>query len=268
MILICLFKFENHYPDTQSFNIAGFALFFHYIVHDERFAGDKYFYSDTLRDIADRSALLCYKSGRKLFQRSEGGTVEEKRLTEKFNDVFVKTMPIMEKVKKGFFTQKLDILSEGKEEFKDILRSRVDFVQKLIEEKNKSETEKKYVLLLPSFQTIGLAIENLINKMETKVELKILFSEKALNEIKDLFNIMEEQLRDIKDYIATKNPGLKTSIKSCWEQIYEKANEYALIHQNRLIAGVCMPKASYLYLDIIDSIKRISRGLSDFSEQV
>jgi hypothetical protein len=41
-----------------------------------------------------------------------------------------------------------------------------------------------------------------------------------------------------------------------------------LIHQQRLIAGVCMPKASYLYIDISESIKRISRGLAEFSEKV
>jgi Na+/phosphate symporter len=44
--------------------------------------------------------------------------------------------------------------------------------------------------------------------------------------------------------------------------------DYDVVHQNRLISGVCMPKASYLYIDITDSLKRISRGLVDLVEKV
>jgi Na+/phosphate symporter len=194
--------------------------------------------------------------------------MEEKRLAEKFNDEFVTTIPILDNIEKGFLTQNLNIVKENKALFREMLKSRAISVQKIIEEKNKTEAQKEYLILLPAFQTIGLALENLISKMETKVELKILFSEKALAEIKELYAILEEQFRDTKDYIATKNPVLKTEIRAGWEKIFKAVDEYAIIHQNRLIAGVCMPQTSYLYLDIVDSIKRISRGLIDFSEKV
>jgi Na+/phosphate symporter len=98
--------------------------------------------------------------------------------------------------------------------------------------------------------------------------LKILFSEKALAEIKELYVILEEQFRNTRDYIATKNPVLKAEINAGRERIFKTIDEYAVIHQGRLITGVCMPQASYLYLDIVDSIKRISRGLIDFVEKV
>lgn len=194
--------------------------------------------------------------------------MEEKRFFERFNDVFVKTAPILDNIKKGFFTQKLDEIRENKAQFREILKSRAISIQKIMEEKEKTEAQKQYLALIPSFQTIGLALENLFNKMETKVELKILFSEKALTEIKELFTTLEEQFRDTKDYIATNNPTLEAEIKAGWEKIFRLVDEYAIIHQNRLITGVCVPQASYLYLDIVDSIKRISRGLVDFVEKV
>jgi len=194
--------------------------------------------------------------------------MEEKRLVERFNDEFVKTIPILDNIKKGFLTQNLGIMKENKAQFREMLKSRVASVQKIIEETNKTELQKQYLILIPSFQTIGLALENLMSKMETKVELKILFSEKALAEIKELYTILEEQFRNTRDYIATKNPVLKTEIKTGWEKIFKTIDEYAVIHQGRLIAGICVPQASYLYLDIVDSIKRISRGLIDFVEKV
>jgi Na+/phosphate symporter len=194
--------------------------------------------------------------------------MEEKRFVEKFNDVFVTTIPILDNIKKGFFTHDLDIVRENKTQFRAMLKSRVAGVLKIMEEKDKTDTQKKYLALIPSFQTIGLALENLISKMETKVESKILFSEKALAEIKELYTILQKQFRDAKDYIATGNPVLKEEIKASWEKIFKTMDEYAVVHQNRLITGVCVPQASYLYLDIVDSIKRMSRGLLDFVEKV
>jgi Na+/phosphate symporter len=194
--------------------------------------------------------------------------MEEKRHMEKFNDVFVKTIPILDNVKKGFLTQNLSIVKEGKEQFRSILKSRAVSIQKIIDEKDKTETQKQYLAIIPSFQIIGFALENLISKMETKVELKLLFSEKALAEINELYSVLVEQFRNTKDYIATKNPVLHAEIKTGWEKVFKLIDEYAIIHQNRLITGVCVPQASYLYLDIVDSIKRISRGLIDFAEKV
>ncbi len=194
--------------------------------------------------------------------------MEEKRRVEWFNNVFSRAIPILDNVKKGFFSQNLNIVRENKALFKEMLKSPVAFVQKIIEEKDKTEAQKQYLILIPAFQTIGFAVENLINKMETKVDLKILFSEKALEEVGELYTIMEEQFRNTRDYMATKNPLLKAGIKSGWEKIFMFADEYAVIHQNRLIAGVCLPQASYIYLDLVDSIKRISRGILDFAEKV
>jgi hypothetical protein len=44
-------------------------------------------------------------------------------------------------------------------------------------------------------------------------------------------------------------------------------DEFEIIHQNRLITGVCMPQASYLYIDMTDSLKRIAKELSAFADK-
>lgn len=194
--------------------------------------------------------------------------MEEKELTQRFYQVFEDIAPILEDIKKGFFAQKESVLRECKAKFKSIIKSRVSFAEKIVEEKDKDEIEKRYTNLFLSFQPVALAIENMINKMETKIESKTLFSEKALSEIAELFNVMQSQFRDTQDYTLTKNPHLKNDIDSGKEKLTKIAEDYELIHQERLIAGVCMPKASYLYIDITDSLKRIARGLADFSAKV
>jgi Na+/phosphate symporter len=194
--------------------------------------------------------------------------MEEKELALKFHEVFEYAIPILENVKRAFLTDKEALLKESKAKFRDMLKSRVTSAEKLVGEKEKDEIEKKYISLLPSLQSVALATENLINKMETKAESRILFSDKALSEIRELFGLMLVQFRNTMDYVLTKNPHLKDNIGATKEKIASTSAEYELIHQQRLIAGVCMPKASYLYIDISESIKRISRGLAEFSEKV
>lgn len=194
--------------------------------------------------------------------------MEEKELMQRFLDVFETATPILDELNRGFFAQKAAIIQDCEKKFGDLLISRVPYVEKIIGEKEKSEADKKYVRLLPALQTIALAIENLMYKMEAKVASNILFSEKALSEIRELYSLMQEQFRDTKDYIITKNPSLKASIRQHMEKMFQVIEELAIVHQNRLITGICMPQASYLYLDITDSLKRISRGLVDFSDKV
>lgn len=193
--------------------------------------------------------------------------MEDKELMQRFLDVFETATPILDDLKKGFFAQQAGLIQECEKKFGDLLISRVPYVEKIIGEKEKSEADKKYVRLLPALQTIALAIENLMYKMEAKVASNILFSEKALSEIRDLYAIMQEQFRDTKDYVITKNPGLRDSIRQHMEKMFKAIEELAIVHQNRLITGICMPQASYLYLDITDSLKRISRGLVDFTDK-
>jgi len=194
--------------------------------------------------------------------------MEERELLQRFHEVLETTLPVIENAYKGFVTQKPALLKESKEKFKSILASRLSYVEKIIEDKEKDEFEKKFVVLLPPFQTVGIAIQNVISNMEIKVEAHVLFSQKGLDEIKELLTMSHELVRDVRDYTLTKNPNLLIKIKEVKEKIIKTINEFSNIHQNRLIAGVCMPKASYLYLDITDSIKRIARGLADFAEKV
>lgn len=194
--------------------------------------------------------------------------MEERELLQRFHEVLETSLPVIENAYKGFITQKPALLKESKEKFRNILASRLSYVEKIVEDKEKDEFEKKFVALLPSFQMVGLAIQNVLSNMEIKVEAKVLFSQKGLDEIKELLAAAHELLRDVRDYTVTKNPHLLAKIMECKEKVIGMINNFAIVHQNRLITGVCMPKASFIYLDITDSIKKIARGLADFAEKV
>jgi Na+/phosphate symporter len=194
--------------------------------------------------------------------------MEEREIMQKFSNLFSDTVTVMEGAGKGFITLNSKRVKEELEKFRVLLKSRLPDVEKVIAEKEKGEVEKKFIGMIIPFQTVALSIENLLEKMELKLDSNVLFSEKATKELKELYLILEGQIRDTADYVVTKNPHLKDLIRKGMEDMKKLIDEYAVVHQNRLITGVCMPKASYLYIDITDSLKRAARGLVEFAEKV
>lgn len=194
--------------------------------------------------------------------------MEERDLMIKFCSLFEEMQPILTTIYKGFVGHKLNVLQESRVKFREIWKNRLPAVEKLIEEKDKGEAEKKFVSLLPPLQRVGLALDNLVHKMEIKVETRVLFSQKALDEIKQLMLAVGEEFTDLKDYCLTGNPVLKEKIQSDMEKVRKMIDDFEMVHQNRLITGVCMPQASYLYIDMTDSLKRMAKELGTFAEKV
>jgi Na+/phosphate symporter len=68
--------------------------------------------------------------------------------------------------------------------------------------------------------------------------------------------------------LQNQKPYSGKNIGSGMETIIEMADRCALTHEGRLIAGICMPKASYLYLSLIASFKKVAEELVNFSERI
>jgi len=194
--------------------------------------------------------------------------MEEKRLTNRISETFNAALPILQNARKGFVTENAALIKDSITKFRDLVKSRGSTAESIIMKEEKTDEEKRYISMVIPLQTAAVAIENVMEKMAIKVEAKIPFTEKALKEIGSLLVIVYAQLTDAKDYVVTGNSHLKENIRKNMEEIKRLADEYEVVHQDRLIAGVCMPKASYLYIDITDSLKRAARALAEFCEKL
>ncbi|MEN6617083.1 MAG: hypothetical protein ABFD12_11045 [Syntrophorhabdus sp.] len=195
-------------------------------------------------------------------------TMEEREIHERIAKVFEETVPILNDIYKGFVTQKIDLVKNSRAQFRESLKKRLPGIEKLIETKEKSESDTKFLLVLPHLQRIALAIDSLCDKMEAKVDANILFTQKALDELKELMQAVGAEFIKVKDYVATKDPALKAEIRADREKVWKLIDDYDHIHQNRLITGVCMPQASFLYIDMTDSLKRMATELNAFAEKI
>lgn len=52
------------------------------------------------------------------------------------------------------------------------------------------------------------------------------------------------------------------------ENVFERVEDCAAEHDIRMVTSVCMPKESYSYVAMIDSIKGLSQELTNFSKKI
>lgn len=192
--------------------------------------------------------------------------MEAQEITNTYCRIFDEVVPILTTIYKGFVSQKIELLKDSRTKLRDIWKKHLPAVEEIIGDREKTEAEKRFVAALPHLQRVALAIDNLIDRMETKIQADVLFSPKAIEEIKNLMLAVGLEFTDVKNYCMSGNPEAKEKIKADFEKVWKLISEYEITHQNRLIIGVCMPKASYLYIDITDSLKRIGKELVDFAE--
>lgn len=107
-------------------------------------------------------------------------------------------------------------------------------------------------------------IDALIRTLREMLRDGIPFSERAMREINLLFDKALELLECMRDAIGTGNKILIRHIRDEGRKFERLINEFGLFHQERLVEGLCLPKASSLYLAILDSLKGIeshARGI-------
>ena len=194
--------------------------------------------------------------------------MEEKEMVQNLRVMFERAIPILESIRQAFRAQNERALTEAEKTFVEIFQSGLPLTQAVMEKKEKSSAEKKFALLLVPLQKIAAAIMNLIGRRKRIMGGSLCFTDKAVDEVEDLLLLLKEQFVDTRDFIATGNPLLKNRIETLCSQIGQAADHDATEHQNRLVTGLCSPRSSYYYLEIVDSFKDISRNLADLSEKL
>ncbi len=120
-----------------------------------------------------------------------------------------------------------------------------------------SETEQELVFVPLHLERIGDNVESLVKAIKTMVQEGIPFTERAMREVNALFEKAIELTECVGDFVRTKNKVLVKHIAEEGQRYEEMANEYALAHQQRLIEGLCMAKASSLFVAILDYLRGI-----------
>ncbi len=149
-------------------------------------------------------------------------------------------------------------VNECKEKVTLIKKTETDLAEKITYLAQKDHSFKTYVSIPQLVFRIGDNVDKLNEIIGKKIRENILFSDRAVSELSILFRKLKEALTSTSDLLATKNPVLVKHINECEEDIVQKALEFATHHEERLIEGLCLPIASSLYLNMLNSIRCIA----------
>ena len=119
------------------------------------------------------------------------------------------------------------------------------------------EWAKPYLSMASSFDRMTFNIEGIVDRLKSKVQGRILFSDRAVKEINDVFQEAMDLLESLPDLILTQDKLLAQHIGEQVRSVFKIANGYSEGHEERLIQGVCTPKSSPIYLGILESLKGI-----------
>jgi Na+/phosphate symporter len=139
-----------------------------------------------------------------------------------------------------------------------VKKSEVQLTKKITEMAKENPELKPYVSVPVHLRRIAECIEKIAELIDKKIKDDILFSDRAITEITFLLQRLIDIIRPTADIILAKNMILKRYVEESESGVVKRANEYATLHEERLIEGLCLPIASSLYINMLDSIKDIA----------
>jgi len=185
----------------------------------------------------------------------------DKEIKEKMILVSQNLMKMLELAFEGFRRPSEKSFKEA-EEVKDKIHQYSSELTSFIISKSSSsekgrEWAKPYLSISSSFDRMTYNIEGILDRLKSKVQNHIFFSDRAVKEVNDVFQEAMRLLKNLPDLITTQNKILAQRIGEEGRSIFKIANGYSDEHEERLIQGICVPKHSPIYLGILESLKGI-----------
>lgn len=157
----------------------------------------------------------------------------------------------------GFLKYKAEMLDDAQRISKSVHDEENEILGVLSSMKKSDEADKA---LIKSLSVVTGHIElstdimdNMIRHIRVILNEKILFSDKAVKEVTQLFKETLDVLKTARDAIVTKNEVLRKHILDKYESVSKLVSEYSEEHEERLVMGICTPRNASLYLNIVDS---------------
>jgi len=120
-------------------------------------------------------------------------------------------------------------------------------------------TAEHLAFLPTALERIGDSVESLVRCVNTIHREGVPFSEQAFAEVMALFSRAASLVDRLTAVIRTgERAGLET-IREEGQQFQAFSDQAALGHQERLLRGICVPRASSLFLAMLDYFREIER---------
>ena len=184
-----------------------------------------------------------------------------KSVLERIGSMCFKAESILNLCMDGFMKHKVDLIDEARK-VSPAIRTEGNELRTLLSKKatepdaNK-ELIKSLMSIVSSVEMAVTGLDSTLQHVRAKISEGVLFSDKAVGEIRHLFKETLDILKTAGDTLVTKNEVLMKYVVDKYKNLDEIVEGYAEGHEERLIKGLCQPQASTVYLNIMDSIMTV-----------
>ena len=196
----------------------------------------------------------------------------DKEVGEKMIKLSQDLTKMLEMALQGFGTMTEKSVKETEKIKKEVQKSSSELARFLISKgapgEKGSEWAKPFLSMSSSFDRMSYNIEGILDRLKRMAQEDIPFSDRAITETTHIFQEVIGLMKSLPDLILTQNKILFQHIQEKGKAVFKEADAYSEEHERRLIEGVCMPKASPVYLAILESVKAITMHVADLSERI
>jgi Na+/phosphate symporter len=184
------------------------------------------------------------------------------------NDLSEKTEESISMLQNAFFYNKLRFIEDARSLTESIREKKDLLTAELEEAAQDSPNLKAYISIPKHLERISDHIDKIAENMASKINEKILFSDKAMSEVTFLLQRTKEILNTMTDFILARNTFIAIYLKESEQEIERSATKFSTLHEDRLIEGLCTDKASGIFLNILSSIKVIAWHTRQIAEEL
>jgi Na+/phosphate symporter len=130
------------------------------------------------------------------------------------------------------------------------------------------EWAKPYLSMASSFDRMAYNIEGILDRLKAMTRDRVLFSDRAIREVNDVFQKAMDLQESLPDLILNQDKHLAQHIGEQVRSVFKIANGFSEEHEERLVQGICMPKSSPMYLGILESLKGIFAHILEVSGKI
>ena len=184
-----------------------------------------------------------------------------KGVLERIRGMCFKVESIVSLCMDGFMKHKIHLVDEAKKVSQAIHEEENELIGLLSDKAAKSNMDgeliKSMMVVVGHLEMATNGLDGVLQHVKIKVNEGVLFSDKGVSEISHIFRETLDVVKTAGDAIMTKNEVLKKYVIDKYASLAQTVDAYSEEHEERLIKGVCQPKSSSLYLNIVDSLVKV-----------
>ena len=181
---------------------------------------------------------------------------------------------MFETTQEGFMKNSLEPLKEvlrKEESVNELERKIVDLIAQLSESGLLASDRKRLRSLMEvigDLERIGDLCEDIVERVEIKIWEKLYFSDEAVKEYGELYGKVKVILEQVFEGLAEENRELaQRGIKGA-KEIPRLVEKFKRAHSERLIKGICTPRAANFFVDMLEFMEQISSHAVRIAKEV